>query len=165
MSWTATSSHECQWFFAEQTNAFALPAPSLKIAAFDLDDTLIRTKSRAPYYQTTSPTQGPRTVQHILACFKNHFALFNRKFPICDLPRHERLFKLACVAQNIVQQAANRQKNRPSTDIVYSERGERCRCDIFPKSREDAAVLMQKVKASLQKEKETKESGARRQRE
>lgn len=48
--------HSCLWFYAEK-NKPLLAAPSLKIAGFDLDDTLIRTKSGAKFRQCASDWQ------------------------------------------------------------------------------------------------------------
>lgn len=79
-------------------------------------------------------------IEQTIACLKKRFPLFRHvKSSVRDMPKHGRLFKLACVAENILQQAANREQpkysnchNMPRTGIVYSQRGQSCGCDIFP---------------------------------
>ena len=86
-------------------------------------------------------------VEHTFSCLKGRFKLFARKSQFRDIEKHGRLFKLACVAQNIIQHAANRQRGKYYTcrniarkNVVYSERGQRCTCCIFPKSNKDETV-------------------------
>jgi hypothetical protein len=79
-------------------------------------------------------------VEHTFGCTKNRFFLFARKARTRSFAKHGQLFKLACLAQSILQQHANRvckkydachnpQRGKLS-DLC--PRGNGCTCNIFP---------------------------------
>ena len=67
-----------------------------------------------------------------------------------NIAKHGRLFKLACIAESILQEAANREQKKydtcrnyesnTKTLSDYSKPGEICRCNMFQVSNEDFVV-------------------------
>jgi histidinol phosphatase-like enzyme len=75
--------HSCLWFYAEKHTSL-LPAPQLTIAAFDLDDTLIRTKRGAKFRQCAHDWQwnnDPQSDHNDICSILRHL-FYNKKYTI-----------------------------------------------------------------------------------
>lgn len=89
-------------------------------------------------------------IEHTFGCTKNRFFLFGMKSRLKSADKHGQLFKLACLGQNILQQAANRVYKKYDScfnkQIVHGRRlrkvvrGNACPCLIFPTSDENSIV-------------------------